>query len=98
MTETRVLPRLSHFPRLLPARSAPTRHTSDGMPSYSGAQIMLLRVGCEISFDLPAPSAMVLLLQLHPSMVARSRMSERFQIRPAVRSFEYLDLYGNRCS
>ena len=59
---------------------------------------MLLRVGCEISFDLPAPSAMVLMLQLHPSMVARSRMTERFQVLPAAPATEYLDVYGNRCT
>ena len=59
---------------------------------------MLLRVGCEIAFDIPAPSAMVLMLQLHPSMVSRSRMTERFQVLPAAPATEYLDLYGNRCT
>ena len=59
---------------------------------------MLLRVGCELSLDLPAPSAMVVMLQLHPSMVARSRGTERFQVVPAVPATEFLDLYGNRCA
>jgi transglutaminase-like putative cysteine protease len=59
---------------------------------------MLLKVGCEIVFTIPAPTAMVLMLQLHPSIAAKSRESERFQVMPAVAVSEYIDLYGNRCS
>jgi transglutaminase-like putative cysteine protease len=58
---------------------------------------MLLKVGCEIAFTIPAPTAMVLMLHLHPSIAARSRGSERFQVLPAVPLPEYIDLYGNRC-
>lgn len=59
---------------------------------------MLLKVGSEIAFTLPAPTAMVLILHLHPSIAARSRGSERFQIQPNVPLAEYVDLYGNRCT
>jgi transglutaminase-like putative cysteine protease len=59
---------------------------------------MLLNVGCEITFTIPAPSAMVLMLQLHPSIAAKSRGSERIQVLPAVPVVEYLDVYGNRCA
>ena len=59
---------------------------------------MLLNVGCEIAFTIPDPTAMVLMLQLHPSIAARSRGSERFQVIPAVPVSEYIDLYGNRCA
>jgi transglutaminase-like putative cysteine protease len=59
---------------------------------------MLLKVGCEIAFTIPAPSAMVLMLHLHPSIAARSRGSERFQVLPAVPVSEYIDLYGNLCT
>ena len=59
---------------------------------------MFLKVGCEIAFTIPAPSAMVLMLHLHPSIAARSRASERFQVLPAVAVSEYIDLYGNRCA
>jgi transglutaminase-like putative cysteine protease len=59
---------------------------------------MLLNVGCEIVFTVPAPTAMVLMLHLHPSIAARSRGSERFQVLPAVAVSEYHDLYGNRCA
>jgi len=59
---------------------------------------MLLKVGSEIVFTLPAPSAMVLMLHLHPSIAAKSQGSERFQVLPGVPTSEYLDVYGNRCS
>ena len=59
---------------------------------------MLLNVGCEIAFLLPAPTAMVLMLHLHPSIAARSRGSEHLRILPAVAVSEYIDLYGNRCA
>lgn len=59
---------------------------------------MLLDVGCEIAFSVPSPSAMVLMLNLHPSVAAKSRGSERFQVTPSVPISEYVDLYGNRCT
>src|SRR5258708_5318842 len=59
---------------------------------------MLLDVGCEISFTIPAPSSMVLMLNLHPSIVAKSHGSESFHVEPALPTSEYIDLYGNRCT
>jgi transglutaminase-like putative cysteine protease len=59
---------------------------------------MLIRVGSVIAFELPAPTAMVLLLQLHPSVAARSRGTERLRIAPTSAASEYVDLYGNRCT
>jgi transglutaminase-like putative cysteine protease len=58
---------------------------------------MLLKVGCEIAFAIPVPTAIVLMLHLHPSIAARSRGSERLHVMPAVAVPEYIDLYGNRC-
>lgn len=59
---------------------------------------MLLSVGCEIAFTIPGPTAMVLMLHLHPSIGASSRRSERLQVLPAAPVSEYVDLYGNRCA
>ena len=59
---------------------------------------MLLDVGCEIAFTVPVPSAMVLMLHLHPSIHAKSRGSERFHVMPPMPTSEYRDLYGNRCT
>ena len=58
---------------------------------------MLLRVSCEIAFTLPEPTAMVLMLYLHPSVAARVRKPERLGVTPHVSISEYTDVYGNHC-
>ncbi len=58
---------------------------------------MLLRVACEISFTLPKPTAMVLMLYLHPSVAARVRKSENLVVKPHATISEYTDVYGNHC-
>ncbi len=58
---------------------------------------MLLRVNCEIAFILPQPTAMVLMLYLHPSVSARVRTPERLETDPPLTVSEYTDVYGNHC-
>ncbi len=58
---------------------------------------MLIRVGHEISLTFLEPTAIVLMLYLHPSRVATVRKPERFQIKPQIPVSEYIDLYGNHC-
>ena len=58
---------------------------------------MLIRVGCEIAFTFPEPTALVLMLYLHPSHDAQIRRPERLQIEPQVPVSNYTDVYGNRC-
>src|SRR5471030_380065 len=68
------------------------------MGSYStGEMIMLIKVGCEIEFTYPNPTAIVLMLYLHPSVAVRIRGSERLEVEPRVAITQYTDLYGNRC-
>ena len=59
---------------------------------------MLIRVGCEIAFDFPEPTALVLMLYLHPVRAPTIRQPERFQIEPHVPVVDFFDIYGNRCS
>ena len=59
---------------------------------------MLLKVGCKIAFTALDPSAVILMLQLHPSIAAKCQGSERLQVIPAVSVSDYIDLYGNRCA
>lgn len=59
---------------------------------------MLIRVGYEISFDYPEPTAVVVMLLLHPSRLASLRKPERFHVQPSLPYTEYIDLYGNRCA
>jgi transglutaminase-like putative cysteine protease len=58
---------------------------------------MLIRFGSEIAFTYPAPTAVLLMLYIHPSRAASVRKPERLQVEPYVPLDEYLDSYGNRC-
>jgi len=58
---------------------------------------MLIRVSSEIAFALPRPTAMVLMLYLHHSMMPRIRKPERLQVSPNVPISTYFDSYGNCC-
>lgn len=58
---------------------------------------MLIRVGCEIEFTFPEPTAMILMLSLHPTRSATVRQYENLQIEPSVPRFHYYDTYSNRC-
>ena len=58
---------------------------------------MLIRVGYEIAFRFPQPTAMVVLLYVHPSCVSTIQVPERFEVEPRVPISEYVDSFGNRC-
>jgi transglutaminase-like putative cysteine protease len=58
---------------------------------------LLIQVGYEIEFLFPQPTAMVLLLYLHPDHDPQIRVPENLIIEPAVPVSIYLDSYGNRC-
>jgi transglutaminase-like putative cysteine protease len=58
---------------------------------------MLIKVGYEIAFELPAPVAMVLMLYLHPSRATTIRKPERMTLAPSLPVSEYFDTFGNRC-
>ena len=58
---------------------------------------MLIKVGCEMEFTYPNPTAVALMLYLHPSVAVRIRGSERLEVEPRVAITQYTDLYGNRC-
>ncbi len=57
---------------------------------------MLIRAGYEISFDYPEPTAVLAMLQVHPSRILDLRSSEKFQVTPGLPYSSYVDLYGNR--
>jgi hypothetical protein len=59
---------------------------------------MILRLGYEIRFDLPAPVAMVALLHVHPSRVADLRAPDEIRIEPWTPVETFLDSFGNRCT
>jgi transglutaminase-like putative cysteine protease len=58
---------------------------------------MLIRVGYEIAFNSPAPTAMLLVLFLHPSRAPTVRKPEWLTTDPPSAISEYIDSFGNRC-
>ena len=58
---------------------------------------MILRLGYEIQFELPAPAAIVALLNVHPSRVADLRAPDELRVEPASQLDTYIDSFGNRC-
>jgi hypothetical protein len=58
---------------------------------------LFIRVGHEISLTFLEPTAVVLMLRLHPSRAATARKPERLETTPRMPLAEYIDLYGNCC-
>src|SRR5262245_43972277 len=58
---------------------------------------MLLRIGYELVFHLPAPCPMVLMLYVHPSREAGLRRPDEVRTDPPVGVQTYADPFGNRC-
>jgi transglutaminase-like putative cysteine protease len=58
---------------------------------------MLIRIGFDIEFELPAPCLVTCMLYTHPS-VARSLLEpDELRVQPAVPVHTYWDMFGNRC-
>ena len=63
-------------------------------PTFS-PQPMVLRVGYDIQFQIPAPVAIVALLNVHPSRVANLLATDELCAAPAVQMESYIDGFGN---
>jgi hypothetical protein len=59
---------------------------------------MLIRLGYDIQFEIPADVAMVGVLHVHPSRTRDLREPDELIISPDVKVESYLDSYGNRCA
>jgi len=59
---------------------------------------MILRLGYDIQFDIPAPVTIVTLLNVHPSRAADLRSPDELSVEPASQLETYLDNFGNRCT
>ena len=58
---------------------------------------MLIRIGFEISFNVPAPVPILLVLSTHPDRAPSIRRPGGLRIEPFVPVEEFLDSFGNRC-
>ena len=61
-------------------------------------RVMLIRLGFDIRFEIPAPVAMIALYHVHPSRRADLRESDEPRIIPTVSRDEYEDAFGNVCT
>jgi transglutaminase-like putative cysteine protease len=59
---------------------------------------MLIRLGYDIQFDVPAPLAIVAQLHVHPSRVADLREPDVLHVDGGIPTHEYIDSYGNICT
>jgi transglutaminase-like putative cysteine protease len=59
---------------------------------------MLIRVGFDIEFEVPAPAPMVLMLSLHPERMPSVRKPERLTIEPNIPARSFYDSFGNCCT
>ena len=59
---------------------------------------MLIRLGYDISFDVPAEVPIVALLNVYPSRTADLREPDELHVEPNVKVDTYADSFGNICS
>jgi transglutaminase-like putative cysteine protease len=59
---------------------------------------MLIRVGYDIELALSAPTALIYMLQVHPSRAADIRRGEHITISPPLRTDHYRDVFDNHCA
>jgi transglutaminase-like putative cysteine protease len=59
---------------------------------------MLIRLGYDIQFDLPAPVSFVAMLHVHRSRIDDLREPDLLQIDPALSLDNYIDSFGNICT
>ena len=59
---------------------------------------MLIRIGYDIQFNLPASVPIVALLHVHPSRDKDFIEPDALHIEPEVDAQEYIDGFGNRCT
>jgi len=58
---------------------------------------MLIRIGFDLTFELPAPVPMILMLYTHPSRSGSLSGPEIIQVSPAIPISTFTDHLGNRC-
>lgn len=58
---------------------------------------MLIRIGFDLSFDLPAPVSMILMLYTHPCRSSSLLAPETIHSSPATPIDTFIDQFGNRC-
>src|SRR5262245_12914649 len=74
------------------------------LPFFGGSRVsapldspLWLRIGHDMTLELPRPTPMVLMMCVHPERAADLLEPERVQLDPLVPVEEFTDPFGNRC-
>ena len=67
-------------------------------PESAKRPSMLIRLGYDLQFELPAPVSFVAMLHVHPSRSADLREPDLLQVDPALSLDSYVDSFGNICT
>ena len=59
---------------------------------------MLIRLGYDLQFQIPASVAVVALLSVHPTRACDLREPDELKTEPKLKVTNYIDSFGNRCS
>lgn len=59
---------------------------------------MIIKIGFDIEFELPATTPMILMLYVHASRQGDLRTPEKIVIEPEIVPTDFTDLFGNRCA
>lgn len=59
---------------------------------------MLIRIGFDIELEVTAPTALIHMLQVHPSREGDLQGGENLVLSPSLSTDNYLDGFGNRCA
>src|SRR3954467_8481213 len=59
---------------------------------------MIIKIGFDIQFEVPAPTPIILMLYVHPSRQGDLRTEEKIIVEPDIPLRDFSDLYGNRCA
>ena len=62
------------------------RHYAATAPCGPARTSMLIRIGYDLVFDLPAPAPMLLMLSVRPEVFPTLRKQEEFRVEPPKRS------------
>jgi len=57
---------------------------------------VLIRIGFDLLFDVPSPTAMLLMLHLRAELLGRLRRPEKLEFDPPIPMRTYVDGFGNR--
>jgi transglutaminase-like putative cysteine protease len=60
--------------------------------------MMLIKAGCEIAYDCPSPTPMLLVLSLHPTRVPDLKTPQQLSFDRDVTPYDYVDGFGNVCT